>query len=192
MGTAAKKLMSAEEFLAWQLTQEDRYELVDGVPVLMRSLEMMTGASGVHDRIVTNVIALLHGQLRGSRCRPTTADISLRTRIRSFRRPDVTVTCDPPQGDIYEALEPRMVVEVLSPSNSGVAWERKLSEYQRHDRLDYILLVDAQIVAATVLARGRNGWDTTDADSLDDVLKFPKLKCKLALAELYEGTGLGK
>ena len=39
MADAAPKLMTAEEFLAWQQAQEERYELVDGVPVLMRSLE---------------------------------------------------------------------------------------------------------------------------------------------------------
>ena len=190
MADAAPKLMTAEEFLAWQQAQEERYELVDGVPVLMRSLEMMTGASGVHDRIVTNVIAALHVQLRGSRCRPTTADISLRTKIRSFRRPDVTVTCDPPKGDIYEALEPRLVIEVLSPSNAGVGWERKMAEYRRHAKLDYILLIDAQVMAVTLNQRTKTGWDDVNADAHDDVLAMPKLKCKLSMAEIYDGTGL--
>ena len=49
--TAALKLMEPDEFLIWQLRQDARYELVEGVP-----LEMMTGASSMHDLIVTNII----------------------------------------------------------------------------------------------------------------------------------------
>lgn len=131
MAGAALKLMEPDEFLLWCTRQEARYELVDGEPV-----EMMAGDSGLHDRVVTNVIIALGTQLRSTPCRPTTADIAVRTRIRSFRRPDVTVTCDPPRGDVYEAQEPRMVIEVLSPSNAGVSWERKLREYRRLEALD--------------------------------------------------------
>lgn len=137
MPTTHDHLMDEDEFLTWCLSQERKYELVDGIPV-----EMMAGASGRHDLILTNIIALLKTKLRGSRCRPTTADIALKTRSRVMRRPDVTVTCDPPRPDVYDAREPRMVVEVLSPSNVGVRWDRKLDEYRRHKALDYILLVD--------------------------------------------------
>lgn len=185
MAFAAEKLMEVDEFLHWQLRQEHRYELVAGIP-----LKMMTGASGMHDRIVTNIIVAFDKQLRGSRCRPTTADIALRTRIRSVRRPDVMVTCDPPRGDVYEALEPRLAVEVLSKSNTGVPWDRKLKEYRRHESLDYILLVDSEIVAVTLYQRTATGWDDVDADALTDVIELPKLKCRLALGEIYDDTGL--
>ena len=175
--------MEFEEFFAWQLRQDKRYELVDGVP-----LEMMAGASRMHDLVVTNIIALLKSQLRGGPCQPTTADIALLTRIRSLRRPDVTVTCDPPRGDVYEAREPRMVVEVLSPSNTDVKWDRKLNEYRRHEALDYILLVDSEAVAAKLYTRTVSGWDDVDADSLKDRIELPKLGCALKLADVYEGT----
>ena len=44
MGEKAVKPMTAEEFFTWHEHQEDRYELVEGVPV-----KMMTGASNYHD-----------------------------------------------------------------------------------------------------------------------------------------------
>ena len=102
MASAAVKLMTADEFLLWQQDKDVRYELVDGIPI-----GMMAGASDVHDRVVTNVIVLLQAQLRGSRCRPTTADIALRTKRRSVRRPGVLVDSAPLKGDVYEAPEPR-------------------------------------------------------------------------------------
>ena len=50
--------MEGDEFLLWCLDQEDRYELVNGVPV-----KMMAGASRAHDRVAVNLIASLLGQL---------------------------------------------------------------------------------------------------------------------------------
>ena len=46
MANVACQPMSVEEFLVWQLAQEDRYELVEGIPV-----KMMAGASNFHDVI---------------------------------------------------------------------------------------------------------------------------------------------
>ena len=187
MAGAALRLMEADKFLVWCLDKEARYELIEGVPV-----EMMAVASEVHDRIVVNIISLLNAQLRGSPCRPTTADIALRTRIRSLRRPDVTVTCGPPRADVYDAQQPRMVVEVLSPSNVGVGWERKMRELRQREGLDYILLVDAQVVAATLYQRSENGWDDLDFERLSETIELDRIGCRLTMAEIYEGSGLKK
>ncbi len=116
MADPARRRMTPEEFFAWQLHQDERYELVDGIPVLRH--RMMTGSSAQHDQATVNIIASLHMQLRGSGCRPTTADIAIRTGIRGLRRPDVTVECAELVRDTYEAREPRLVVEVASPSTS--------------------------------------------------------------------------
>lgn len=187
MAGAALRLMEADEFLVWCLDKEARYELIEGVPV-----EMMAGASEMHDRIVTNIIIALGNQLRGSPCRPTTADIALRTRIRSLRRPDVTVTCGQPRPDVYDAQQPRMVVGVLSPSNVGVAWERKMREYRRREDLDFIFLVDAQTVAATLYQRGEKGWDDLDFGRLSETIELERIRCRLAMAEVYADTGLSE
>ena len=185
MSNAAVQLMEVDEFLIWCLDQDGTFELVDGIPV-----EMMAGASERHDVIVVNIIAALRQQLRGSGCRPTTDDTALRTRIRSVRRPDVMVTCDPPRNDVYEAINPRMAVEVLSKSNTGVPWDRKLNEYRRHQKLDYILLVDSAVVAATLYVRNATGWEPVDFDRFSDVVDFPKIDCRLKLAEIYEDSDL--
>lgn len=111
MGNSALRQMDADEFLLWCLDQEDRYELVDGVPVKMGDgPKMMTGASRLHDRLVTNMIISLGPPFRGSRYFSTTADIAVRTKIRRVRRPDVTVTCGEPRDDVYEAEDPKMVI----------------------------------------------------------------------------------
>ncbi len=100
------------------------------------------------------------------------------------------VTCDPPKPGLYEALDPRLAVEVLSKSNTGMAWERKLKEYRRHEKLRYILLVDSEVAVVTILERTKTGWDLSDVESLLDVVELPKIKCRLPLAVIYANTGI--
>lgn len=185
MAEPARTLMTPEEFFAWQENQDELYELVDGVPVMM--LKMMTGASAQHDRVVVSTIASLYAQLRGGPCRPTTADISIRTRIRSVRRPDVMVECAELVRDTYEAREPRLVVEVLSPSTTDIDRFRKLEEYRRHPTLRAILLLDTRWPEATLHRRGDDGWEAEDYSGLEAVIPLPEIGASLALADLYEG-----
>ena len=182
MADTGLKVMTIDEFFHWQLGQEDRYELVEGLPV-----KMMSGASNYHDVIVVNLIIALGNQLRGTACRVTTPDSSVRTKIKSIRRPDVSVTCEPPLPNTYEARDPKLVVEVLSPSNVGVSWERKLGEYYRLRGLKYLLLVDSREVKATLFTRGASEWEPTDADDLEAVIELPEIGCRLTMREIYEG-----
>jgi Uma2 family endonuclease len=187
LGNRVERFLEPDEFLVWCLNQDDRYELVNGLPV-----KMMTGTSEVHDLVVVNIISTLRDQLRGSPCRPTTADIAVRTRIRMVRRPDVTVTCGPVRTDRYDAEMPKLVVEVLSPSNVGLGWQRKLEEYRTHPTLRYILLVDTQKPGATLLSRADVGWTDTNFDTLTDVIELPDIACRLSMANVYEGIAFSE
>ena len=178
----ARKLMSPDEFYAWDPGDDERYELVEGYPV-----KMMSGASERHDAVVINLIAVLHAQLRGSPCRPATADTAVATRMRTRRRPDVTGTCGPPRADSFEAQEPKLVCEVLSPSNKGIAWQRKLEEYRRLEGLAYILLVSIEAPQATLLKRSAAVWESVDFDSLEDVIALPEISCAIAMRDVFEG-----
>ena len=189
MANRAERLMDADEFLRWCLDQEDRYELVNGIPVKMTDGPMMmTGASRLHDRLLTNTLVALAIQLRGSPCFPTTADIAVRTRIKTVRRPDVTVTCDPIRNDVYEAKDVKMVVEVLSPSNKGINWQRKLEDYRHLTGLKYILLVETGMPGATLLSRPETEWLPSDYDTLAETIELPAIGCRLPMAEVYEGV----
>ena len=141
MGEQLRKKMTVEEFFEWQQGQDRNYELVDGVPVM--SVKAMTGATDTHDRVTVNAIAVLWNQLRGKPCRPKTTDTSVRT-IRGTRRPDVTVECGRPDPKSMAADDPRLVIEVLSPSTTRYDRFQKLAEYQAHPAIQVILLVDTE------------------------------------------------
>lgn len=187
MADAQLKLMTVEEFFAWQMDQEERYELVDGIPIPLRG---MTGASNRHDVLVVNVIGLLWNQLRGSRCRVATADTAVRTSIRGIRRPDVTVDCAPPEPGSHEAHAPTLAVEVLSPSNRPVDRLRKIEEYKRLPTLRYILFVEPGAMRALLLERADDGWRDESFEGPDAIVALPAIGATLALRDVYEGAPL--
>ncbi|KMO13127.1 Uma2 family endonuclease [Methylobacterium platani] len=185
MADAARRRMTPEEFFHWQEGQDEPFELVDGVPVPKH--RMMTGASVQHDRVTVNVIITLGNQLRGSGCRPTTDDVSLRTSITTIRRPDVTVECGELVYDTHESREPRLVVEVASPSTTTVDRTVKLEEYKRHPTLRYILLLETVAPVALLYRREAESWQPELFEGLDAVIDLPELGASLALAEVYGG-----
>jgi Uma2 family endonuclease len=77
MAEPQRRLMSVEEFFAWQLDQTS----ATSSSTACRAAPSMTGASNVHDAIVVNIIALLWSQLHGGPCRVATADTARRTAI---------------------------------------------------------------------------------------------------------------
>lgn len=185
MADSARLTMTPEDFFVWQRDQDELYELVDGQPVPRH--RMMTGASMQHDRATVNVIVSLGTQLRGTSCRPTAADIALLTSIRGLRRPDVMVECAPLVPDTYEAREPKLVVEVASPSTTTIDQTRKVEEYKRHPTLAYILLVETLKPQALLYRRLGDGWDIETFEGLDAVIALPEIGATLSLAEIYDG-----
>ncbi len=183
--------MSADEFFAWQAKQECLYELVDGLPVL--PLKMMTGASQAHDRAQVNIICSLANQLRGDLCRPTTDDLAIRVPCGNIRRPDLAVECG--QGGRREMAvrDPRVVIEVLSPSTMSFDRFKKVVEYQTVRTLTHILLVDTEAPRIDVLSRADNGtWTSTRYEGFDKRIEMPTIRATLGLDEVFEGVEFGE
>lgn len=181
--------MTQDEFLEWQQSQDRNYELVDGLPVL--PLKAMTGATHAHDRVVVNLVASLHGQLRGKPCKATTDAIALKIPAGNIRRPDVTVECGEPRLKDTTSAEPRLVVEVLSPSTMNFDRVRKLDEYKSVPSLRYILLVDTEKPQMTLHVRDASGWTPRHHETLDATLDLPEIGCRLEARDVFEGLPFG-
>src|ERR1700736_943331 len=91
MPSAAEKLMSLDEFLAWEREQPERYEYAGGV------IKMMTGGSLDHSTIASKLWTALDAKLRGAGCRPFRGDAKVLAND-GVRYPDLSVTCSPISG----------------------------------------------------------------------------------------------
>ena len=99
MPSAAEKLMSLDEFLAWEREQPDRHEF-DGFTIVA-----MTGGSLDHSTIASNFDRALSAKLRGSGCRVFRGDAKVIANG-SVRYPDVSVTCSRVSGRDDTVPEP--------------------------------------------------------------------------------------
>jgi len=137
---------------------------------------------------VVNIIRSLGNQLRGGPCRPTTSDLAVRIPAGNIRRPDVTIECGQADRRDMTVRDPRVVVEVLSPSTMSFDRFKKVVEYQTVGTLTHILLVDTEVPRIDVLARsGSETWASTRYEGLDAKIDLPTINASLDLAEVFEG-----
>ena len=181
MADAAPRHWSVSEFFDWQARQTKRYELVDGFP-----LEMMGGARNAHDLIVVNVLASLRTQLRGTGCRPFTADGAVETQPGQIRRPDIGVDCGKWEPDAMKAGAPKLVAEVLSPTTRDFDTFRKLEEYKGIASLEWILLIEPNAPQVTVWRRDADGWSESLFEGLKAQVEMAEAGLSLPLAAIYE------
>lgn len=158
MATTAKRLLTVDEFLQLEFSGDEgrRVELDNG------RICMMAGGSGEHARVQKNIFGALFIALRGTGCAPYGPDMGIRTHDLSLRYPDVSVFCgrDAEANDkLLEWDDPRVVVEVLSPSTKDQDERVKLHEYCAVASLDAILYADPVAKKLRLLTRtGARGW----------------------------------
>jgi Uma2 family endonuclease len=182
MSEATRQLLTVERFYAWLVGQDNKHELVDGVPV------MMAGANRRHDRVVINAMRIIGNQLRGKTCQPFSSDTYIRIPSGNRRLPDLGVDCGPMEDDSIEASDPKLVVEVTSASTRTFDRTEKLEEYKTIGGLEYILHVDTNVPQVRLYWRdGSRAWATGKIAGLEAVVELPVLGLALSLSELYEG-----
>ena len=181
MGAIEKRRWTVEEYLDWEERQEERYELVDGRPVLM------VGAMIGHDLICGNLVSALKATLKGRRCRAHTGGAKVRTGRDNVRYPDASVDCGPLDLKGRLTAEPTAVFEVLSPSTWAIDLNEKLADYDATPSIRHYVIVAQDRVQVTV-------WNRVDGalvrgaefTTLTDVVDLPAVDLRLALAEIYD------
>ena len=148
--------ITADEFLSMDFGTDRKFELADGVIV------MMTGGTEPHSWVKGNIMTWLRTHLRGSRCRPYDADMAVRISDTEVRYPDASIYCDqPPRDELRSAKalsEPTVLVEVLSPSTASLDQGSKLSEYKRIASIRTIAFVDPENELCRTVERLEDGW----------------------------------
>jgi Uma2 family endonuclease len=184
MATAARRLITVDEFLTLEFSGEEgfRVELDNGV------ISMMAGGDLRHARIQRNLIGLLFMALKGSACSPYGSDVGVRTHDLSLRYPDVSIICghDDNESDVLrEISDPRAVFEVLSSSTRHLDLDIKLREYCSTPSLDLIVYIDPEVEAIRLLRRRDDrGWED-ETLKVGDALTLPGLGVTLSWSEIF-------
>lgn len=182
MDALSIKPVDVDQFLAWVVGREQRFELIDG------QIVMMAGAGRRHDRIVVNLTAAIHTQISKGPCQTFTGDTYVAVSPTTRRMPDLGVDCGKPADESMVADAPVLLIEVLSPTTSGFDTTVKLAEYQTLDSVIYILLLDTETSSVHLYARnGDDRWIDMLVRDLAASIALPKLNVRLTLAEIYAG-----
>ncbi|HEU0067117.1 MAG TPA: Uma2 family endonuclease [Sphingomonas sp.] len=153
----AYRKITAEEFLAMDFATDRRFELDDGVIV------MMAGGTEAHAWVQGNVFAWLRQALRGSGCRPYGPDMALRINDTDVRYPDISIYCGRSPSDDQKAVraltDPAVVIEILSPSTTTLDQGTKLDLYKSLPSIRTIAFVDpATAMTRTVERTSSTAW----------------------------------
>jgi len=104
--------------------------------------------------------------------------------------PDVLVACPPFEWDDelpHTLLNPRVVIEVLSPSTERYDKAAKLEHYRNINSLtDYILVSQDKVSVQHYRRLENNDWLLHIAETREEVLAIASIECSLALGEVYE------
>ncbi|MCJ2072795.1 Uma2 family endonuclease [Methylobacterium sp. J-030] len=177
--------MDVATFQLWAeaCPEHERWELLDGEPVLMAS------PGERHQTIGANLIRRI-GDLaepRGCRALPGLAILS--AAMDDFAPiPDVVLRCDPPLADGY-ASDPLLVAEVLSPSTMSLDRGRKIDFYRTVPSLKVLLIVYSDEARVEVWRREAEALGVT-ALGRDGTVALPELDGAVPVRDIYRGLSV--
>ena len=185
MSTDAKIFLTPEQYLEIEEQAPYKSEYYNG------EMSALSGANHAHNLLVSNLVRELSQQLRHGPCEVYPSDMRLRiTATGLYTYPDVAVVCGSPEflaGKETTLLNPKVVVEVLSPSTEAYDRGRKFEHYRTLDSLDTYLLAASDRVSVHLYTRGPGGqWSLIIADRREDTPDLPTIGCRLALSDIYE------
>jgi Uma2 family endonuclease len=181
--------ITPEEYLALDRASPAKNEYYEG------EMFAMGGASERHNVIVANLVAELRQHLKKKPCKVYASDMRVRVADSGlYTYPDVVVVCGNPEiegedGDVL--LNPKLIVEVLSPSTEAYDRGEKFRLYRTLPSLSAYLLVSQSRSMVERFDLGADGhWVLSEARGLATSIELPAIACQLELAEIYDKTDL--
>lgn len=174
----------AAAYLAWEETQAERNEYMDG------EVFAMVGVRQSHNVATGNLYNILRRELKGTPCRVFIESVKTRVEAANcYFYPDVVVTCDPRDRQTPDFVShPLLVVEVLSDSTAAFDRGAKFAAYRQLPSLQDYVLIDVAAQRIEVFRRNpENHWVLYDYLMADSV-ELASLALNLSVAELLDDT----
>jgi Uma2 family endonuclease len=151
--------MTEDEYVAFELSVNERHEYVDGV------VRAMSGAKRRHNEIIGNLYFALRtaNTLAVDPCRIFVEGIRLRVSAKRHYYPDVMVSCEEPDDNEYTESAPCFVVEVLSPSTASIdRGEKRIAYFQIPTMRQYVIIDhENEIIESHHRAEATDPWTIT-------------------------------
>jgi Uma2 family endonuclease len=181
MGMPLKKL-SLAEFLVWEDKQPERHEFYLGETFAM------VGGTARHNRVILNLSSRIGDHLDGTPCQVFAENMKVEI-ADGVLYPDVMVTCGKADaGDEQSVNDPKLIIEVLSPSTRGYDKRDKFILYRTLASLCEYVLIDPSMRQVEVFTLAEGGkWLLTDQTTAG-VLSLGSIDFKIPMELVFKGV----
>lgn len=175
--------LSVEEYLALDRAAELPSEYHDGEMFPIESVSVE------HARITANTVYRLSERLYGKPCRALNGPIRVRVSPTKFVCPDILVVCG--KVDVTDELQdtvtnPKVIIEVLSPSTADYDYGGKFTLYRLLPSFEEYLLIAQDKPRIEVFRKMPDDrWILTRYEGLESTVPVESLYIELPLAEIY-------
>jgi Uma2 family endonuclease len=183
--------MTEDDYLRMEEGANTKHEFRNG------KIIDMAGATPAHVGIATNLAIEIGVRLKGKSCRIYGTDLRVRVnKSGSYCYPDLTVVCGPLEyarpDQQMTIVNPRIVIEVTSPSTEAIDRGGKFTDYRRIDSLEEYFLVSQERAEVETFYRQPDGvWAIgPTVVGQDQSVKFRSLGIEISLSEIYAGIEL--
>jgi Uma2 family endonuclease len=177
--------VTPEEYLEADRKAEGRSEYVDG------QVYAMSGTSKDHNRVTRNIWRALEDELGddGS-CEVFGIDIRVSPETRrKYFYPDIVVVCGEARHEDEAAdtvLNPKLVVEVLSPSTELYDRGLKFAHYRKSDSLaEYLVVAQQEIFIEHYVREADGAWRISEINDPNATIDLPSINAKLKVSDIY-------
>ncbi len=178
--------LSPEEYLAWEETQREKYEYING------QVYAMGGGSVNHGRIAIRLTAMFDAHLEGSSCITGNSDIKINiAETNNYTYPDASVTCDDrDKSNPNYFTYPCLIVEVLSKSTEAYDRGGKFRMYRQNPVLqDYLLVSSTQIEMDLYHKKETGEWIILNYQA-GDTIPLKSINLSFQIEQIYRGLTL--
>ncbi len=173
--------MTFEEYLDYEAGSRIRHEYLAG------DLFAMSGVTRRHNRIASRLCRAFEDHLKGGPCEVYISDVMVHLRVSRDEYvyyPDVMVVCDRGRPEERFVTDPKLIVEVLSPSTEHVDRGEKRYNYRWIATLEEYVVV-AQDTPQVTVYRREEKWQPIVLDTPEATVELRSIGLMLPLARVY-------
>ncbi|MGI8741889.1 MAG: Uma2 family endonuclease [Bryobacteraceae bacterium] len=190
MSSQPNVLITPEEYLVLEREAEFKSEYFDG------EIFAMAGVGRKHNLLASRGIFIIEGAFRDRDCEVYGSDmrVCVLPSTGLYTYPDISAVCGEPRfldNQFDTLLNPKAIIEVLSPSTEAYDRGRKFQRYKGIASLAQYVLISSERVLVEVFTAGNYGVWTPKVLSLpEEAVEIASIECSFTIADLYQKTGL--
>ncbi len=190
MSSQPNLFITPEQYLDLERKAEFKSEYFDG------EIFAMAGVGRKHNLLAGRALASIESAFRDRDCEVYGSDmrVCVLPSTGLYTYTDISAVCGEPRfldNQFDTLLNPKVIIEVLSPSTEAYDRGRKFQRYKGIASLAQYVLIASERVQVEVFTHGEAGlWTPKILSRPEEIVEIASIECSFTVADLYQKTGL--